>query len=81
MATDKLVTKRGYDFYEVASAFQKAIRRGDGRMAGYWALELYDTSEFNWRGYVWKRIHIIASEDIAGPITQEIEACTGVTIL
>jgi replication-associated recombination protein RarA len=74
MATVKLITKRGYDFYEVASAFQKAIRRGDGRMAAYWALELYDTSEFNWRGYVWKRLRIIACEDIADPITKEIEA-------
>ena len=74
MAMVELVTKRGYDFYEVASAFQKAIRRGDGRLAAYWALELYDTTEFNWRRYVWKRLHIIACEDIADPISKEIEA-------
>ena len=37
----KLTTKRGYDFYEVSSALQKAIRRADARVAGYFALELY----------------------------------------
>ncbi len=71
MAAYKLTTKRGYDFYEVASAFQKAIRRGDARMAGYWALELYDSGFW---GFVWRRLHIIASEDIADPITREVEA-------
>ena len=53
-----LHTKRGYDFGEVASAFQKAIRRGDARLAGYWGLELYDSG---FREYVWKRLFIILS--------------------
>ena len=36
---DWQTTKRGHNFFEVLSAFQKAIRRGDGKLAGYWALE------------------------------------------
>ena len=36
----RLRTKRGYDLGEVASAMQKAIRRADTKLAGYWALEL-----------------------------------------
>ena len=36
----RIMTKRGYDFGEVSSAMQKAIRRADTRLAGYWALEL-----------------------------------------
>ena len=38
-----LKTNRGYDLYEVASALQKSIRRGDYRVAGYMALELSRT--------------------------------------
>ena len=37
----RFLTKRGYEFGEVSSAMQKAIRRGDTRLAGYWALELW----------------------------------------
>jgi replication-associated recombination protein RarA len=66
-----LQTKRGYDFGEVASAFQKAIRRGDARLAGYWGLELYDSG---FRDYTWKRLLVISAEDCAGIITQEVEA-------
>ena len=36
-----LHTKRGYSFPAVSSAIQKAIRRGDAKLAGYWALELW----------------------------------------
>ena len=32
-------TKRGYQLFDVLSAMQKAIRRGDTRMAAYWAAE------------------------------------------
>ena len=35
----RLRTIRGYDFGEVSSAMQKAIRRGETQYAGYWALE------------------------------------------
>ena len=46
---------------EVASALQKAIRRGHEREALYWATELDLTGYGN---YVWKRLRIIASEDV-----------------
>ena len=34
-------TVGGYDFYEVSSAMQKAIRRADTGVAGFFALELW----------------------------------------
>src|SRR5690554_880893 len=64
-------TKRGYDFYEVSSAMQKAIRRGDATMAGYWALELFESGYSN---YVWKRLLTITAEDMFGLITREVLA-------
>ncbi len=48
----KIRTIHGYDFFEVSSAMQKAIRRGDARVAGFFALELWHS---NYRDYVWKR--------------------------
>jgi len=54
-------TLHAYDFSEVASALQKSIRRGDEEAALYWAVEL-DRSGYG--EYVWKRLRIIASEDI-----------------
>ena len=48
----RIMTKRGYDFGEVSSAMQKAIRRADTRLAGYWALELWHSGFGN---YVWNR--------------------------
>ena len=48
----RLVTQRGYDFYEVASALQKSIRRADTKVAGYFALELFP----QYHNYVWKRL-------------------------
>jgi hypothetical protein len=42
----------------VASALQKAIRRGNEREALFWASEL-DLAGYG--GYVWKRLRIIAS--------------------
>lgn len=66
-----LRTKQGYDFYEVASAMQKAIRRGDARVAGFFALELYHSGF--WK-YVWKRLFTISAEDCFGIITNEVLA-------
>jgi len=37
----ELHTIRNYKFSEVSSAMQKAIRRADTQLAGYWALELW----------------------------------------
>jgi replication-associated recombination protein RarA len=54
-------TPGGYLNGEVASALQKAIRRGNEREALFWASEL-DLAGYG--GYVWKRLRIIASEDV-----------------
>lgn len=64
-------TVRGYDFFEVSSAMQKAIRRADAAVAGYFALELWTSG---YRDYVWKRLFTISAEDCYGVITKEIEA-------
>lgn len=64
-------TKRGYDLLDVASALQKSVRRGDTRLAGYFAHELF-ASGFIY--YVWKRLLTISAEDCHGLITQEIKA-------
>lgn len=65
-----LRTKRGYDFYKVSSSLQKAIRRGDVRVAGYMALELFP----EYAEYCWKRLLTVSAEDCYGPITKEIKA-------
>lgn len=66
----QLLTTRGYDFYEVASALQKSIRRGDVRTAGYFALELFP----KYADYCWRRLLTISAEDCYGIITKEIYA-------
>lgn len=71
MGRFQLRTKRGFDFYECASALQKAVRRADARVAGYFALELWHSGYGN---YVWKRLFTISAEDCYGIITKEIEA-------
>lgn len=68
MAKYKLSTKHGYDFYEMSSMLQKAIRRGDYQRAGFAANELID----QYRKYLWKRLLIISAEDCYGIITKEI---------
>ena len=67
----ELRTANGHDFYEATSAMQKAIRRSDARLAGYFALDLYHGGY--WK-YLWKRLLTISAEDCAGIITREIEA-------
>lgn len=54
-------TQKGYEFFEVSSAFQKSIRRCMEDEALYWAIELWNS---NYKEYVWKRMLIIASEDV-----------------
>lgn len=66
----ELKTQRGYDFYEVASALQKSIRRGDFKTAGYFALELFP----QYPEYCWKRLLTISAEDCFGVVTKEILA-------
>lgn len=67
----KLTTTRGYDFFECSSAMQKAIRRGDTKIAGYFALELFHSRYWE---YVWKRLITISAEDCGGILTLEITA-------
>ena len=66
-----LNTKRGYSFPAVSSAMQKAVRRGDARLAGYWALELW-ASGFG--QYVWRRLLTVSAEDCWGILTAEVKA-------
>jgi replication-associated recombination protein RarA len=61
MSKYEVKTEKGYDFHECSSAMQKSIRRGDEDGALFWATEL-DKSGFG--EYVFKRLKIIASEDI-----------------
>lgn len=57
----QILTKNGYDLFEVSSAFQKSIRRGLEKEALYWGTEL----DMSGNGeYAWKRMKIICSEDI-----------------
>jgi len=65
------ITKRGHNFYAVLSALQKAIRRGDARLACYWAAELYESG---FGPHVWNRLLIISAEDCLGTTTQHVEA-------
>ena len=64
-------TMRGYVLLEVASALQKAIRRGDAKRAGYWAIELFESG---CQQYLWRRLFTISAEDCWGVITHEVEA-------
>jgi len=54
-------TEKGYAFFEVASALQKSIRRGEEEIALYFSVEL---SNSGYDEYLWKRLKIITSEDI-----------------
>ena len=74
MSKYELRTAKGYDFFEVSSAFQKCIRRGLEEEAMYWAVELFNS---NYGEYIWKRLRIMASEDVglAQPgIVAEVQA-------
>jgi len=61
MTSYELKTVHGYDFFQVASAFQKTVRRGLEDDAMYWAVEL---SKSKYTEYVWKRMIIMCSEDV-----------------
>jgi putative ATPase len=50
----------GYEFSEVASAFQKSCRRGEEEAACYWGLILYGASS----RYAWRRVLVTATEDV-----------------
>jgi len=61
MTFAEMHTLGGYNCGEVASAMQKCIRRGLEGDALFWATELDMTG---YGEYVWKRLRIIASEDV-----------------
>jgi replication-associated recombination protein RarA len=56
-----ILTRKDYNFYEVSSAFQKAIRRGHEKEALFFGFELYSSG---YSKYAWKRIMVITTEDI-----------------
>lgn len=56
----RLKTQGNYDLFEVISALQKSVRRGLEKEALYWSMELLPRYE----AYLWRRLRIIASEDI-----------------
>lgn len=66
-----LRTARGYNLSEVVSAMQKAIRRGDAQVAGYFAIEMFES---NFDQYCWRRLLTVSAEDCWGIITQEVKA-------
>lgn len=49
---------------ECVSAFQKSVRRGLEEDALYWAVELDMSGQIRYTPYLWRRIKIIASEDV-----------------
>lgn len=57
----ELTLIHGYQFDEVASAIQKSIRRNQEYEACYWVFVMHESGYFN---YAWKRLMIIASEDV-----------------
>lgn len=54
-------TRHGYPLDEVVSALQKCIRRGMTDEALFWAVEM---NESGYGAYAWRRMMVIASEDI-----------------
>jgi len=62
-----VTTKNGYDLWELISALQKDIRRGNEKQAVFWALELESINPVT----LWNRLTLIASEDI-GPANSQM---------
>lgn len=67
----EFTTNKGYDFFEVISAMQKEIRRGNAKLAAYWAIECFVSG---YHKACWNRLYIISAEDTHGFITHEIES-------
>lgn len=64
-------TRHGYSLSEAASAFQKAVRRGDERLAGYFGIEMVESK---CGAYFWRRVLVISAEDIFRGLTAEMLA-------
>lgn len=54
-------TIKGYDMFEVISAFQKSIRRGKEDDAMFWGVELIESGFVN---VAWKRMIVMSLEDV-----------------
>lgn len=70
----QMTTYTGRNFYEVTSAMQNAIRKGDYEVAGYCMWELIP----EYTPYLRKRLLVISAEDCFGVITKEIMALTDI---
>ena len=65
----EIKTVRGYALLDVASALQKSIRRGDTKVAGYFAMELFASGMDK---YCWKRLLTIGAEDVSDMVNTEL---------
>lgn len=63
-------TRTGKNFWEITSAMQNAIRKGEYNVAGYAMWELIP----EYTGYLRKRLLVISAEDCFGVVTKEILA-------
>lgn len=68
----QMLTRTGKSFWEVTSAMQNAIRKGDYEIAGYCLWELLP----QYTPYLRKRLLVISAEDCFGVITKEVLALT-----
>lgn len=68
----QMLTRTGKSFWEVTSAMQNAIRKGDYELAGYAMWELLP----QYTPYLRKRLLVISAEDCYGVLTKEILALT-----
>ena len=60
----------GYEFDEVASSLQKALRRGEEYDACFFAFILHESGYYK---YVWKRLLVVASEDVGNGTPEAIQ--------
>lgn len=68
--------KGQYPFGEVASAFQKEIRRGAEREALFWGHLLYEAAPY----YAWKRLLVTAAEDVGLAAPDTVEKVCGLAL-
>ena len=66
------------EFGEVSSAMQKAIRRADAKLAGYWALELWESG---FGQYVWRRLLTVSAEVCQPPPAAALRVALGASSL
>lgn len=64
----QMTTRTGKSFWEVTSAMQNSIRKGDYELAGYCLWELLP----QYTPYLRKRLLVISAEDCYGILTKEI---------